>query len=520
MFVSRDVSTHALVAARRTKHQRPLRQLVPRVFSPAIRAGYRRNAYLQRMQPQASTRRHRKRFFWRRVAALTLLALFAGSLGMIAARSSIGRGEPIAAATTPPADSEAAEPEDRTPPQIEIKKPTKNLDPFAPIRLTGEVDEPVVLKIERRKQRVPAGRFRVRLEAPPRMPIAVVARDAAGNETETQIEFDIKWPPMRAVHVSGYAWATPSFREALIKMIDRRLINTIQLDLKDESGVISYRSNIPLAQKIRSSYAIYELKEALRILHKKKVRVVGRIVCFRDAILAKASWPKYKERVIQNPDGSAYANYGGFTNFADPTVREYNIAVAEEAARAGIDDILYDYVRRPDGPLENLRMPGLKETPERAIVRFVRETKNRLAPYGTRLGLSVYGIAATRPKEIAQDIPRLARHSDYISPMVYPSHWASGEYNVANPNAEPYKIVHRSLKDFLKQTRKTDASVIPWLQDFSLGTTYGAQQLRAQIEATYDRGIKEWILWDPHVTYTTSALDPITKKKSTTRRSR
>lgn len=456
----------------------------------------------------------------RRLAAVGLLALVAGSIGMIAARSSIGRGEPIATATTPPADSEEAEHEDRTPPQIELHKPGKNLDPFAPVRLRGEVDEPVILEIERRKERVPAGSFTVRLEAPPRVPVAVIARDAAGNETETQIEFDIKWPPMRAVHVSGYAWATPSFRAALMKMIDQRLINTIQLDLKDESGVISYRSKIPLAQKIRSSHAIYDLKDALRILHKKKVRVVGRIVCFRDGILAKASWPKHKERVIQNRDGSAYANYGGFTSFADPTVRDYNIGVAEEAAKAGIDDILYDYVRRPDGPLENLRIPGLKETPERSIVRFVRQTKKRLAPYGTRLGLSVYGIAATRPKEIAQDIPRLARHSDYISPMVYPSHWASGEYNVADPNAEPYKIVYRSLKDFLKQTHKTEASVIPWLQDFSLGTTYGAQQVRAQIEATYDRGIKEWILWDPKVSYTTSALDPIKKKKSATRRLR
>lgn len=444
---------------------------------------------------------------------LGLVASVAGSVAMIAAGpNSIRRGEP-ATAKASPTFAEPPEPEDHSPPKIRVKSP-RNVDPFEPVEITGDVDEAVILEFGRRKEKTSAGSFAIRLPAPPRVPISLVARDAAGNETETRIDFDIKWPPMRAVHVSGYAWATPSFRKTLMEMIDKRLVNTIQLDLKDESGVISYDSKIPLARKIGSSYGTYDLKDALRILHKKKIRVVGRIVCFRDAILANASWPKHKERVIQNPDRSAYANYGGFTNFADETVRDYNIDVAEEAARAGIDDVLYDYVRRPDGALQNLRIPALKGSPERSIVRFVRGTKSRLAPYGTRLGLSVYGIAATRPKEIAQDIPRMAKHADYISPMVYPSHWDPGEYDVTHPNAEPYKIVHRSLKDFLKQTRKTEATVVPWLQDFSLGITYGEQQVRAQIRAAHDRGINEWILWDPHVTYTVSALDPIPKKKS------
>ena len=61
----------------------------------------------------------------------------------------------------------------------------------------------------------------------------------------------------------------------------------------------------------------------------------------------------------------------------------------------------------------------------------------------------------------------------------------------------------------MKQTRKTDATVIPWLQDFSLGITYTEHHVRAQIKAARDRGIDEWILWDPKVTYTVGALDPI-----------
>jgi hypothetical protein len=460
-----------------------------------------------------------KRPYARRAGAFALIAIVVGSAAAFGTGSIAGDEDPTVAdrSGTPSAQGSLTEGSplaDTQPPTLALETPDKRLAPFEPVTIDGEVDEPVTLRLGRRKERVGPGSFSFRLPSPPRVPVTLVARDASGNETEEGLIFDIKWPPMRAVHVSGYAWATPSFRKALMGMIDMRLINTIQLDLKDESGVISYRSKIPLAKQIGSSYGIYDLKDAVKILHRKDVRVVGRIVCFRDAILARASWPRHKERVIQRPDGSPYANYGGFTNFANETVRAYNIDVAEEAARAGIDDILYDYVRRPDGPIEKLRMPGLKGSPERSVVGFVRETKGRLKDHGTKLGLSVYGIAATRPKEIAQDIPRMAKHSDYISPMVYPSHWAAGEYNVSNPNAEPYKIVHRSLKDFLKQTRTTEAAVIPWLQDFSLGVSYGEKQVRAQIQATYDRGIREWILWDPKVTYTVNALDPIPRKRT------
>jgi hypothetical protein len=91
--------------------------------------------------------------------------------------------------------------------------------------------------------------------------------------------------------------------------------------------------------------------------------------------------------------------------------------------------------------------------------------------------------------------------------MVYPSHWAPGEYGVANPNAEPYEIVLRSLQDFEKDVKGTGARVVPWLQDFSLGVTYGPTQVRAQIDAARADGIDEFLLWDPAVTYHAGALD-------------
>jgi hypothetical protein len=156
-----------------------------------------------------------------------------------------------------------------------------------------------------------------------------------------------------------------------------------------------------------------------------------------------------------------------------------------------------------------MRFPGLHGSPSAAIVGFLRETRLALRPYKTMLGASVFGIAATRPDQVAQDVPEMARQVDYIAPLVYPSHWGPGEYNVSDPNAEPFAIVERSLFDFRRDVTGTPARLVPWLQDFSLGgVVYGPAQVRAQIAAARKIGVDEFILWDPGVTYTAAALEP------------
>jgi hypothetical protein len=100
----------------------------------------------------------------------------------------------------------------------------------------------------------------------------------------------------------------------------------------------------------------------------------------------------------------------------------------------------------------------------------------------------------------------MAAELDYVAPMVYPSHWARGEYGVADPNADPRAIVQRSLVDFQRAVAGTGARVVPWLQDFSLGVPYGPAQVRAEIDAARSDDIDEFLLWDPEVTYTAAAL--------------
>ena len=310
------------------------------------------------------------------------------------------------------------------------------------------------------------------------------------------------------MHVTFYAWKSPELRAEVLDLVDSGKVTAVELDLKDESGVVGFDANVPLAERMGAEQPVYDLERAVDLLHSKGVRVIGRLVAFRDEIHADWAFTHGKKRqVVLTPGGDQYAGYGGFTNFANPTVRRYNIAVAKAAVAAGVDEILYDYVRRPDGPLSSMRFPGLKGPADKSVAAFLRETREQL-PTEIFLGASVFGVAASRPGDVAQNIPMMARELDYVSAMLYPSHWTPGEYNVPNPNAQPREIVLAALADFKKQVHGTGARLVPWLQDFTLGyPTYGPEQVRAQIDAAHELGVDEWLLWNPSVQYSGEALE-------------
>ena len=343
--------------------------------------------------------------------------------------------------------------------------------------------------------------------------LMVQAKDDAGNVTTVSMSVVSAMPVTRAVHMTASAWAYKPLHDPVMKMLREGRLTAIELDIKDEDGYVSYDSTVPLAKRSGASKGIYNARKAVDEIHQAGGRVIGRLVAFRDPTLAKWLWQNgHREAVIQTPDGQpfqgTYAPPGKpwtFTNFANKTVRDYNNDIAVEAAKLGFDDILFDYVRRPDGKMSGMKIVGASKVPAVDIAEFVHETRMAITAAGTKtaIGVSVFGVAATRPNEIAQNIPMLGKYVDYVAPMVYPSHWGQGEYNLADPTTHPYEIVQRSLKDFQKDLKGTSATVVPWLQDFY---HYTAAQVMAQIKAAHDDGIDGYLLWNANCVFTAAAI--------------
>ncbi|MCG8919810.1 hypothetical protein L6E12_28950 [Actinokineospora sp. PR83] len=400
---------------------------------------------------------------------------------------------------------------DGTAPALEVD-PVAVSDPRKPFTLKGKATGATAVTAD--DKTVPIGddgAFSVQFDKAPAK-VLLSARDGAGNTAKQDFTVPVRHPGMKAVHMTAMAWTSDALREPVLQMAREGRINTIQLDIKDESGEVGYQSQVPLAREIGATRSHYDAKAVVDQLHQAGVRVVGRLVAFRDPILARASWTSGKtDRVVQTHDGRPWSGgYGdyAFTNFANPEVVGYNLDLATEAATIGFDDVLYDYIRRPEGALGQMKLPGLQGTPEQAIADFLAKSRDAVRDRGAFLGASVFGIAASRPGPVAQDIPLMSKHVDYIAPMVYPSHWGPGEYGVAQPESQPYDITARSVAEFVAKAKDSGTQVIPWLQAFSLRKSYGPAEVQAQIKAAQDNGASSFLLWNASCRYDTAGLQP------------
>jgi hypothetical protein len=397
---------------------------------------------------------------------------------------------------------------DDTPPRIDVPSLVPATALCTPVTIRGRVEKDAALTLDGRPL-VHKGTFTLRYVQAPTAPIHLAATDPAGNRSDVEVIVPVRYPGGQGVHVSAAAWGYVPLRNGILALIDAHLVSVVELDLKDEDGIVGYDSKVPLAQRIDAVEPEYDIKDTVADLKRRGVRVVGRIVAFKDPQLAEWAWDNgHRDWVVQNAKGGMLD--GGFTSHSSLDVEQYNLDIALEASAAGVDDILWDYVRRPEGDPDKMRIPGLKPgtTSADAVVDFLTMTRSALAQRCTFQGASVFGIAAEQPDTIGQDVARIARHVDYIAPMVYPSHWTDGEYQVDHPNQQPFDIVKASLADFQAKVAGTGTPLMPWLQDFTLGYSYGPKEVRAQIDAAAQLGIGDWLLWNPDVRYTSGALSP------------
>jgi hypothetical protein len=311
---------------------------------------------------------------------------------------------------------------------------------------------------------------------------------------------------MRGVHVTMALASLEGKIDEYLGLTSEGL-NTIELDVKDENGEVGFRRPmVPLAHEIGAARRYYNPYEVARAAHTRGVYLVGRIVVFEDPVLSEHK-PSY---AIRTRGGGVWRTGAGlgWVNPYDQRVWKYVTDLGAAAAKAGFDEIQFDYVRFPtDGDLSRAVFPGAtRKSKARVIADFMSYASSRLKPLGVRVSADVFGLSATRNMKIGQRPDRLARYLDAIYPMVYPSHFGPGEYNLDNPNAQPGRTVALALRDFDVALGGSKTRLVPWLQDFSLGRNYTLADVRDQIQAARDAGAQGFLLWNAGGVYTRAAL--------------
>lgn len=324
---------------------------------------------------------------------------------------------------------------------------------------------------------------------------------------------------VRALYVNAWAAGSRSRMADLIRIAETTEINALVIDIKESDSYLTHgATSIALANEIGAHErpASRWLPALVDTLNAKGIYPVARIVVFKDRMLAD----KRADLAIQHRDGGTWKDQKGkpWVNPYSRTVWDYNIAIAKEALDMGFAEVQWDYVRFPDvtdARRAEMVFPGANGVSRDDNIRdFITYSRQQLASYGVPITADVFGLVThlEGDVQIGQNWEKLVVVSDVILPMVYPSHYNPGLYGFQRPNAQPYEIVRLSMEDAVRRSKFLADSagvrtgeVMPWLQAFSAtwidNITYGPEHLRAQIQATYDAGLKSWVLWNPGTKY-------------------
>ncbi len=329
--------------------------------------------------------------------------------------------------------------------------------------------------------------------------------------------------------------------------------NAVVFDIKDSDGSV----NIPFEHPLLGDHKVYihDVPKFVHFLHQENMHAIARIAMFRDERLVVT----HPELAVQSrKNHTAWRENGKlvWTDPSNPTVQDYDIALAKHVAQLGVDEIQFDYVRFPaegdqkdaqfvfqkdqeptaadqqdpctssahvatdafvrpakakpsgTGAKPAPKSPEAKQPchvahgPQRAdvIAGFLKKAYAELHPTGVLLSLDVFGVMAWQRQvdlsHTGQDIVQMAKYCDVLSPMIYPSHFF-GMDNIPHPGDEPAHFIGESMDRFELVTKGSGVVIRPWLQAFHWRTkTYSPEYIKIQVETARAKGGIGFLFWN------------------------
>ena len=335
-------------------------------------------------------------------------------------------------------------------------------------------------------------------------------------------------PPeiIKAIYLTSTSSGNNKKIDRLIELAQKSQLNSVVIDIKDSSGYISYDSSLPEADTYKTE--LIEIKNIdllIKKLHDNHIYVIARMAVFQDPILARAR-PDWTVK-NKNTGGIWYDNRR--LAWIDPANREawkYFADLAKDAISRGIDEINLDYIRFPsDGNLEAMVFPSWPEgmTRPQILNEFFKYMRSELG--SVRMSIDLFGFVTTRKEDfgVGQVIEDAFEYFDFISPMIYPSHYPPNFLGFENPAEHPYEVIYHTMKSgqerleaFLQKTMNNEQGTMnrkpklrPWIQDFDLGADYTPAMVASEIKATQDAlgdDYRGFMLWNARNVYSESVF--------------
>ena len=309
---------------------------------------------------------------------------------------------------------------------------------------------------------------------------------------------------IRGIYLNGYLFNNPSKRESIEKILTNTDVNTLVIDVKTDNGHILFDTEIDEVIYLNNERVKFTNNDLQELREIKDIYLVGRLVVFQDPLFAKV-FPD--EAVFDSRLNKPYSQNGQF--FLDPSskkVQDYIINIAIESCRLGFDEIQYDYIRYPDSSSKFMQFDTKNDFENRVnnINSFLSRSRQLLHSEGCLLSADTFGYILTNKQDggIGQNLETIVENVDFISPMVYPSHYTNGSFGYQNPNEHPYEVITAALTDALDRGVDKD-KIRPFLQGF----WHSNEDIRNNIRAASDLEM-DWLIWNILSVY---ELDSFTK---------
>ncbi len=324
---------------------------------------------------------------------------------------------------------------------------------------------------------------------------------------------------VKGIYLTGYTFSNKKRRTDLINLVKKTELNSVVIDLKDPAGKLMF---LPISEKIKdwplSAVALSrnDYQAILAELQDENIYTIARITTFQDPTAVKI----FPTMALKNKSNNIWSDYKGVTwlDMTNKQVWQLITEQAKEAALIGYDEVQFDYIRFPsDGNIKQIKYYNFPADQKRheAITEFFKYLKSEFSDLPIPISIDPFGLTYQRRNDpdydlnIGQRLADAAPYFNFISPMVYPSHYPSGFLSFINPADHPYEVVSKALMEgnlILETVTTSIASTRPWLQDFDLGADYNASMIRAQIKAADENQASGWLLWNARNVYTAGAL--------------
>jgi hypothetical protein len=325
---------------------------------------------------------------------------------------------------------------------------------------------------------------------------------------------------VEAIYLTANVAASPDLLDELLEFVSKSRINAVVVNVQNDASEWVYDTKNPdvLAAK-NTDIFLPDMGALVQKLKARGLYTIARVVTFQQKTMvdARPDWSVLSD-VTGKPWKGGYVGQQKWLDASNPAVQDHLVAMTNEVLSLGFDEIQYDYVRFPSDPAPSepgemvFSRPLTDTTKTLALQEFLKKAKNTIDPTDAFMSIDVFGYSLWPDREegpilglIGQVMESMIPYTDYVCPMIYPSHFSPGEQGCDTPAACAYELVRKSGEFAAERFKGQRAKYRPWLQDFDWPpvdyTSPGTRKVADQIRACRETNCWGWQWWDPANVY-------------------